>query len=91
MWANKNWSNDLFTYDIIDSELITDSDHNIVLSTFNTSNTIRNNRISIQKKKKITRRFYQYDKATKENWDRYREVMDKALTDFAKRITQIVF
>jgi len=44
IWADKNWGDEVLTCDIIDSELITDSDHNIVLSTINTSNTIRNNK-----------------------------------------------
>src|SRR6266487_2287546 len=45
IWSDVNWSFDILGCDIKDAHLITDSDHNIVTSHFNTSNIIRNHKI----------------------------------------------
>src|SRR5437763_8669138 len=52
IWSDINWSYDILGCDIKNAKLITDSDHNIVKACYNTSNIIRNQKVSQRNKGK---------------------------------------
>ncbi len=89
IWSDINWSHDILGCDIKNAELITDSDHNIVKACYNTSNIIRNQKVSQRNKgKKETRRIFKYDDIKKEAWDKYKKIMDD-LIDKDERDSQV--
>ena len=65
--------------DIESAETITDSNHSIVWLQIDSSDLFEKNKVRLKKNQGETRRIYLYHKATKENWDAYRQKIDRLL------------
>lgn len=82
IWAEECWYEHLVGSDITSSELITGSDHNIVLTTLDTKELIRNNltaRKHNKAKDTMKRKSFRYDEITKEQWLQYKNRIDNII------------
>src|ERR1700733_10716382 len=83
------WQHSILTAEIESSDLITDSDHNIVITTLDTNDIIRHNKHSASQQLKSDKRIvFNYDKATSANWSDYKDMLDNLLeaADLKNRI-----
>ncbi|CAB4402518.1 unnamed protein product [Rhizophagus irregularis] len=72
IWLSPNWCNELLHSTIIDAQMCTSSDHNIVTCIVNTSDIIRNHKRSTCARKNNERIIFDYADMNKEKWDKYK-------------------
>ncbi|CAG8711128.1 666_t:CDS:1 [Rhizophagus irregularis] len=72
IWLSPNWCNELLHSTIIDAQMCTSSDHNIVTCIVNTSDIIRNHKKSTCARKNNERIIFDYADMNKEKWDKYK-------------------
>ena len=75
IWLSASWSQMLLDASILDSQLITDSDHWIVKCVVNTSEII-SGMTKQQEGKMFERLVFEYDKAEPKHWDRFTKLTE---------------
>src|SRR5436190_9064384 len=78
------WTQDDLDYYVIDacikdSDLITGSDHRIMITTINSANLINNHKPAKLKNSGSKRRSFKYDEMTKEKWNEYKETIKQII------------
>lgn len=78
IWLCNKWEDYLLHADIVSAQLITNSDHDIVICLLNTSDIIRNYKTSQSYRNGNTRIVYEYSKMTDELWAAYKDKSQNA-------------
>ena len=81
IWLSNNWTGIILDVSIAPSQLITNSDHQIVRSLINTSDIIKGMNKQ-QEAKAFHRVVYEYDKATSVHWDSFTKFADELIMKF---------
>ena len=62
-------------------DICTNSDHSAVVAKVRLNHLLSNYSLAELKIKKVTRTIFLYEEATKEDWDKYRGKLDRALRE----------